>query len=234
MDPKLVAYLDNGLAMSAVEFKTPRIRAHQRLAQRPGADLSRHHALLCPTMAHPAVPHGGSDAELLEGGPGRHLSLPRRHVGLQPVRHVPRAVDPLRLDQRQPAHGPADRRAPSRRPPRRCGSARRSSSACPGPTAARRSRIAACRISTSSSSVPARPGSARRARRAKAGLSHQVIEASHRIGGRAYTEDLAPGVPFDLGCHWLHCVRHQPAGSRRPTGSASSSIGTLPSPRISG
>jgi monoamine oxidase len=39
---------------------------------------------------------------------------------------------------------------------------------------------------------------------AKAGLSHQVIEASHRIGGRAYTEDLAPGVPFDLGCHWLH------------------------------
>ncbi len=39
---------------------------------------------------------------------------------------------------------------------------------------------------------------------AKVGLSHQVIEASHRIGGRAYTEDLAPGVPFDLGCHWLH------------------------------
>jgi monoamine oxidase len=38
----------------------------------------------------------------------------------------------------------------------------------------------------------------------KAGLAHQVIEASHRIGGRAYTEDLAPGVPFDLGCHWLH------------------------------
>ncbi len=38
----------------------------------------------------------------------------------------------------------------------------------------------------------------------KAGLTHQVIEASHRIGGRAYTEDLAPGIPFDLGCHWLH------------------------------
>ena len=38
----------------------------------------------------------------------------------------------------------------------------------------------------------------------KAGLTHQVIEASHRVGGRAYTEDLAPGVPFDLGCHWLH------------------------------
>src|SRR5215475_2572349 len=45
-------------------------------------------------------------------------------------------------------------------------------------------------------------GAARAA--AKARLSHRVIEASHRIGGRAYTEDLAPGVPFDLGCHWLH------------------------------
>ncbi len=31
-----------------------------------------------------------------------------------------------------------------------------------------------------------------------------VLEASHRIGGRAYTEYLAPGVPFDLGAHWIH------------------------------
>ena len=45
---------------------------------------------------------------------------------------------------------------------------------------------------------------------AKAGLTHQVIEASHRIGGRAYTEDLAPGVPFDLGCHWLHASNINP------------------------
>jgi monoamine oxidase len=45
---------------------------------------------------------------------------------------------------------------------------------------------------------------------ARAGLSHQVIEASHRIGGRAYTEDLAPGVPFDLGCHWLHNAHINP------------------------
>lgn len=43
-----------------------------------------------------------------------------------------------------------------------------------------------------------------------AGLSHQVIEASHRIGGRAYTEELAPGVPFDLGCHWLHTSNINP------------------------
>ena len=44
----------------------------------------------------------------------------------------------------------------------------------------------------------------------QAGLTHQVIEASHRIGGRAYTEDLAPGVPFDLGCHWLHTTDINP------------------------
>lgn len=51
-------------------------------------------------------------------------------------------------------------------------------------------------------------GAARAA--AKAGLSCRVIEASHRVGGRAYTEDLAPGVPFDLGCHWLHVAQHNP------------------------
>jgi monoamine oxidase len=30
-----------------------------------------------------------------------------------------------------------------------------------------------------------------------------LLEASHRIGGRAYTEALAPGMPFDLGAHWI-------------------------------
>ena len=39
---------------------------------------------------------------------------------------------------------------------------------------------------------------------AQRGLSFTVVEGSHRIGGRAYTEDMAPGEPFDLGCHWLH------------------------------
>ncbi|HWA49019.1 MAG TPA: NAD(P)-binding protein, partial [Dongiaceae bacterium] len=34
-------------------------------------------------------------------------------------------------------------------------------------------------------------GAARAA--AKAGLSYRLVEASHRIGGRAYTEDIAPG-----------------------------------------
>jgi monoamine oxidase len=36
------------------------------------------------------------------------------------------------------------------------------------------------------------------------GRSFVLLEASHRIGGRAYTEDLQPGIPFDLGAHWIH------------------------------
>jgi len=35
------------------------------------------------------------------------------------------------------------------------------------------------------------------------GQDFLLLDASHRIGGRAYTEDLAPGVPFDLGAHWV-------------------------------
>jgi monoamine oxidase len=45
---------------------------------------------------------------------------------------------------------------------------------------------------------------------AKKGLSFVVVEASHRIGGRAYTEELAPGQPFDLGCHWMHSASLNP------------------------
>ena len=35
------------------------------------------------------------------------------------------------------------------------------------------------------------------------GQDFLLLDASHRIGGRAYTEELAPGVPFDLGAHWV-------------------------------
>ena len=35
------------------------------------------------------------------------------------------------------------------------------------------------------------------------GQDFLLLEASHRVGGRAYTEELAPGVPFDLGAHWV-------------------------------
>ena len=37
-----------------------------------------------------------------------------------------------------------------------------------------------------------------------------LIEASHRIGGRAYTEEVMPGLPLDLGCHWLHSASLNP------------------------
>ncbi len=42
------------------------------------------------------------------------------------------------------------------------------------------------------------------------GLDMVLIEASHRIGGRAYSEEILPGVPFDLGCHWLHSASLNP------------------------
>jgi monoamine oxidase len=36
------------------------------------------------------------------------------------------------------------------------------------------------------------------------GLSVVVLEARDRVGGRAHTILAAPGIPFDLGCGWLH------------------------------
>ena len=47
---------------------------------------------------------------------------------------------------------------------------------------------------------------------AKRGLSHVVVEGSHRIGGRAYSEEIAPGVWFDLGCSYLHDGASNPFG----------------------
>ncbi len=41
-------------------------------------------------------------------------------------------------------------------------------------------------------------------------VDYVVLEASHRIGGRAYTEDVMPGLPLDLGCHWLHSASLNP------------------------
>ncbi len=36
------------------------------------------------------------------------------------------------------------------------------------------------------------------------GLSVIVLEARDRVGGRGHTIEAAPGIPFDLGCGWLH------------------------------
>ena len=37
-----------------------------------------------------------------------------------------------------------------------------------------------------------------------------LLEASHRIGGRAHTELLTPDIPFDLGAHWIHSDQLNP------------------------
>ena len=38
---------------------------------------------------------------------------------------------------------------------------------------------------------------------ARLGLASTLIEGSHRIGGRAFSREIAPGVWFDMGCAWL-------------------------------
>jgi monoamine oxidase len=51
-------------------------------------------------------------------------------------------------------------------------------------------------------------GAGRRLR--ELGASFAVLEAAHRVGGRGYTAEIAPGVPFDLGCHWMHSASLNP------------------------
>lgn len=49
------------------------------------------------------------------------------------------------------------------------------------------------------------------AHRARAcGLQVKLLEARHRIGGRAYTDNRRFGVPVDHGCHWLHAADINP------------------------
>ena len=42
------------------------------------------------------------------------------------------------------------------------------------------------------------------------GLRYTLVEASHRIGGRAYSEEIAPNNWFDLGCSYLHQAETNP------------------------
>ena len=44
----------------------------------------------------------------------------------------------------------------------------------------------------------------------KHGKTVVLVEASHRIGGRAYTSNDKFGVPFDEGAHWLHHGNQNP------------------------
>ncbi|WP_454915623.1 flavin monoamine oxidase family protein [Xanthobacter sediminis] len=47
-------------------------------------------------------------------------------------------------------------------------------------------------------------------RLAAAGVDFRVLEAAAVRGGRAATDRETLGVPFDLGCHWLHDARANP------------------------
>jgi len=42
------------------------------------------------------------------------------------------------------------------------------------------------------------------------GRTVRVLEAMDRIGGRAWTRDSDFGVPFDIGCAWLHAADRNP------------------------
>jgi monoamine oxidase len=42
------------------------------------------------------------------------------------------------------------------------------------------------------------------------GLSCVVVEADGRIGGRAYTDTTTFGIPFDIGCAWIHAADRNP------------------------
>src|SRR5579862_6083412 len=51
-------------------------------------------------------------------------------------------------------------------------------------------------------------GAARRLAELK--LSCVVVEAADRIGGRAYTDTTTFGMPFDIGCAWIHAADRNP------------------------
>ena len=44
----------------------------------------------------------------------------------------------------------------------------------------------------------------------RAGLAVRVIEARHRVGGRAWTDRETFGAPIDRGCAWLHAADQNP------------------------
>jgi Asp-tRNA(Asn)/Glu-tRNA(Gln) amidotransferase A subunit family amidase len=62
MDPKVVRLIEAGLAMNAVDFKRIEF-LRTEMWNKLSPILQRCHALLCPTMAHPAPKVGGKDSD---------------------------------------------------------------------------------------------------------------------------------------------------------------------------
>jgi monoamine oxidase len=42
------------------------------------------------------------------------------------------------------------------------------------------------------------------------GLKFVILEAAPRVGGRAFTDSQSLSLPWDRGCHWLHCADVNP------------------------
>ncbi|MEZ5777716.1 MAG: FAD-dependent oxidoreductase [Paracoccaceae bacterium] len=42
------------------------------------------------------------------------------------------------------------------------------------------------------------------------GIPFVILEAAHRVGGRAHTDTRSLPVAWDRGCHWLHCADVNP------------------------
>ena len=76
MDPIVVKIIERGLAMSAVEFKRLEF-GRTAMWKQISPILQRCDALLCPTMAQPAVGHGRSDQDYwrLDDTKGDYLAL---------------------------------------------------------------------------------------------------------------------------------------------------------------
>ena len=49
------------------------------------------------------------------------------------------------------------------------------------------------------------------------GLSILVLEARHRVGGRAHTVVASENVTFDVGCGWLHSADQNSFAADRQT-----------------
>jgi Asp-tRNA(Asn)/Glu-tRNA(Gln) amidotransferase A subunit family amidase len=98
MTPSLVACVERGLAMSAVELKEVEFRAKEGWNQIAPV-LRQFDALICPTTAHPAPPVGGADEDYgTVDDQGRYHSLeltfPFNLMGRCPALSVPSGLTP--------------------------------------------------------------------------------------------------------------------------------------------
>ena len=109
MDPNVVRLIEAGTAMSALDFKKiEHIRTDMWKKLSP--ILQRCHALLCPTMAHPAPKVGGQGYGIRLDRRAGPLPRPRHHLGLQLRQPVSGALGARGLQQRRPADRAGDRR----------------------------------------------------------------------------------------------------------------------------